>query len=179
MWYFTIYTCTRSHFTSSLHNNSPCLSTKTKHCLSTKTKRRNTAMSAASDSSSEGEEDVMIADVQQATTATAVLITSTSDSERRYIESGNDKKVLYLLCIGLYPRPDTNNEKPLFSFEEKPWSSNVSSSSLIRPKNKDYMVDKIVRRAVKYVSPISLRTSSTALIRGRNVRPGKDPLLAF
>ena len=101
-------------------------------------------MSAASDSSSEGEEDVMIADVQQAATATVVLITSTSDSERRYFESGNDKKVLYLLCIGLY-RPDTNDEKPLFSFEEEPWSSNVPSSSLIRPKNKDYM-DEIVRR---------------------------------
>jgi hypothetical protein len=31
-----------------------------------------------------------------------------------YIGSGNDKKVLYLLCIGLN-RPDRNDEEPLFS----------------------------------------------------------------
>lgn len=63
-------------------------------------------------------------------------------SEQHYVESGNEKKVLYLLCIGL--NCDGGNE-PLFSFEREPWSL-LSKTSFPRPKNTDF-VNEIGRRA--------------------------------
>jgi hypothetical protein len=60
-----------------------------------------------------------------------------------YIDSGNEKKVLYLLCIGLN-RPGNTNE-PLFSFETEPWSL-LPKTSMVRPRNAEY-VNEIVRRA--------------------------------
>lgn len=62
-------------------------------------------------------------------------------SQQLYIESGNNKKVLYLLSIGVR---DSNNE-PLFSFEREPWSL-LPKTSIMRPRNTDY-VNEIVRRA--------------------------------
>ena len=62
-------------------------------------------------------------------------------SQQLYIESGNNKKVLYLLSIGVR---DSNNE-PLFSFEREPWSL-LPKNSIMRPRNTDY-VNEIVRRA--------------------------------
>ncbi len=53
-------------------------------------------------------------------------------SRQVYIGSGNDKKVLYLLCIGLN-HPDRNDAEPLFSFETEPWSL-LPKSSIVRPK---------------------------------------------
>jgi hypothetical protein len=40
-------------------------------------------------------------------------------SEQHYVDSGNEKKVLYLLCIGLNCN---GGNQPLFSFEREPWS---------------------------------------------------------
>jgi hypothetical protein len=62
-------------------------------------------------------------------------------SNRLYIDSGNDKKVLYLLCIGL---TDSSGISPLFSFEQEPWSRLPKTS--LRPRNIDY-VREIARRA--------------------------------
>jgi hypothetical protein len=42
------------------------------------------------------------------------------ESQDIYIESGNDKKVLCLQCIGLNHPGNTN--EPLFLFEMEPWS---------------------------------------------------------
>ncbi len=47
-------------------------------------------------------------------------------------DSGNEKKVLYLMCIGL-----NHNGLPLFSFDNEPWSL-LSKSLLVRPKNPDF-----------------------------------------
>ena len=58
-----------------------------------------------------------------------------------YVDSGNEKKVLYLLCIGL----NRNDDQPLFSFEREPWSVLPKNSSA-RPRNTDY-VNEIKRRA--------------------------------
>jgi hypothetical protein len=65
-------------------------------------------------------------------------------SNQLYIDSGNDKKVLYLLCIGL---TDNSGTAPLFSFEQEPWSRLPKPS--LRPRNIDY-VKEISRRASLY-----------------------------
>jgi hypothetical protein len=51
-------------------------------------------------------------------------------SQHLYIESGNDKKVLFLLCIGL----NDNNDVPLFSFENEPWSRLPKNLSMRGPR---------------------------------------------
>ena len=44
-------------------------------------------------------------------------------SGKVYGECGNKKKVLYLMCIGLKHRNNNSNEEqPLFSFEQETWS---------------------------------------------------------
>jgi hypothetical protein len=68
----------------------------------------------------------------------------TTSSQKIYIESGNDKKVLFLLCIGL----NDNTDIPLFSFENEPWSRLPKNSSM-RPRNTDF-VHEITRRAKLY-----------------------------
>ena len=55
-------------------------------------------------------------------------------SNQLYVNSGNDKKVLYLLCIGL---TDNSGTAPLFSFEQEPWSRLPKPS--LRPRNIDYV----------------------------------------
>jgi hypothetical protein len=61
-------------------------------------------------------------------------------------ESGNEKKVLYLMCIGLQ-----RNGTPLFSFETAPWSLLPKTS--LRPKNTEYCKE-IARRAQLFkISP--------------------------
>lgn len=67
-------------------------------------------------------------------------------SEQLYIESGNDKKVLYLLSIGLLEEGENHEQQaPLFSFDQQPWSK-LPRSSAICPRNNEY-VSEIVRRA--------------------------------
>ena len=70
-------------------------------------------------------------------------------SQDLYIDSGNNKKVLHILSIGLC---DDNNE-PLFSFDLEPWSL-VSKTSIMRPRNTDY-VNEIMRRAnLFHIAPV-------------------------
>ncbi|KAI2491806.1 hypothetical protein MHU86_22745 [Fragilaria crotonensis] len=61
-----------------------------------------------------------------------------------YVESGNDKKTLFLLCIGLNV---IDGDTPLLSVENEPWSRLPKSS--FRPKNTDF-VKEIARRAKLY-----------------------------
>jgi hypothetical protein len=66
-----------------------------------------------------------------------------------YIDSGNEKKVLYALCIGL----NRNDEQPLFSFDRDPWSI-LPKNLLVRPQNNDY-VNEIRRRAdLFHINPV-------------------------
>ena len=62
-------------------------------------------------------------------------------------------KVLYLLCIGLVHRNNSNAEQPLFSFEQEPWSL-LPKNSFLRPKNTDF-VHEITRRVNLFnISPV-------------------------
>ena len=63
-------------------------------------------------------------------------------SEQVYIDSGNCKKILYLLCIGT-TTPLSDNA-PLFSLDVEPWSTLPKST--FHPKNND-LVREIIRRA--------------------------------
>jgi hypothetical protein len=56
-------------------------------------------------------------------------------SQQLYIDSGNNKNLLYLLSI---------NNEPLFSFEKEPGSL-LPKTSFMRPRNTDF-VSEIVRR---------------------------------
>jgi hypothetical protein len=67
-------------------------------------------------------------------------------SNQVYVDSGNDKKVLYLLCLGLTDN-DSGDGAPLFSLDEEPWARLPRQS--FRPKNTDY-VREISRRAHLY-----------------------------
>ena len=60
-------------------------------------------------------------------------------SKQIYIDSGNNKKVLFMLSIGLR----VNNE-PLFSVDEEPWST--LPKTVFRPRNNDF-VHEVLRRA--------------------------------
>ena len=53
-------------------------------------------------------------------------------SQQIYIESGNNIKVLFLLCVGM----NDDNDVPVFMFENEPWSCLPKYSSM-RPKNTD------------------------------------------
>jgi hypothetical protein len=61
-----------------------------------------------------------------------------------YVDSGNDKKTLFLLCIGLNVN---DGDTPLLSLDNEPWSRLPKSS--FRPKNTDF-VKEIERRANLY-----------------------------
>ena len=66
-----------------------------------------------------------------------------------YENSGNEKKILYLMSISL----NDHNGLPLLSFENEPWSL-LSKSSLVRPKNSDFGKE-VARRAKQYnISPV-------------------------
>ena len=64
-------------------------------------------------------------------------------SQQAYEASGNEKKVLYAMCIGL-----NHNGSPLFSFDNEPWSK-LSKDSLVRPNNTD-LGKEVSRRALLY-----------------------------
>jgi len=67
-------------------------------------------------------------------------------SQQLYVDAGNEKKVLYLFCIGLNRSNDSN--EPLFSFQQEPsWS--FLPKNLLRPRNVDYF-HEITRRATFY-----------------------------
>jgi hypothetical protein len=69
-------------------------------------------------------------------------------SQDIYEDSGNEKKVLHLLCIGL-----NHNELPLFSFDNEPWSR-LPKTSVVRPQN-SHLVKEVSRRAELYnITPV-------------------------
>ena len=49
-----------------------------------------------------------------------------------YIDSGNEKKILYVLCVGV----KCEDDQPLFSLEREPWSL-LPGNSTLRPRNAD------------------------------------------
>ena len=61
-------------------------------------------------------------------------------SEQIHVGSGNNKKVLYMHCIGL-----RFNDEPLSLYEEEPWST--LPKTVLRPQNKQDFVNEILRRA--------------------------------
>ena len=69
-----------------------------------------------------------------------VSIHRSSVCKKFYVESGNDKTVLYVLSIGL-----VHDNETLFSLEQEPWST-LLKKSLRPPKNSD-LVHEIRRRA--------------------------------
>jgi hypothetical protein len=64
------------------------------------------------------------------------------DSHKVYVNSGNQKKVLFLLCLGLCL--SETDDSPLFSFESEPWSRLPKTE--MRPVNVDF-AKEVVRRA--------------------------------
>jgi hypothetical protein len=69
---------------------------------------------------------------------------SSSECKKVYVESGNDKSMLYVLSIrqiGL-----DHNDEPLFSLEQEPWSR-LPKNVLRPPKNSD-LAKEVRRRAV-------------------------------
>jgi hypothetical protein len=86
------------------------------------------------------DDDVSDADEAVAAAGGVILSEGISLCQQLYIESGNEKTVLFLLSIGLM---NYNNE-PLFSFEREPWSLLPKTS--LRPRSIEY-VNEIVRRA--------------------------------
>ena len=54
--------------------------------------------------------------------------------QKLYEDTGNQKKVLYLMCIGLC---DCNCNVPLFCFETEPWLQ-LPKMALMRPKKTDF-----------------------------------------
>ncbi len=94
-----------------------------------------------------------------------------SPCQQAYEDSGNDKKVLFLMCIGL-----NHNDAPLFSFEMLPWSK-LPKTSLVRPKNTDFGVE-IDRRAKLYnilPTPRPRNWSRKSTMEWLQVNPIRDP----
>ena len=67
-------------------------------------------------------------------------------SQQVYLDSGNDKKVLYILCLGL---TDDTDVAPLFSLDKEPWAFLPKHS--LRPRNTEY-TQEILRRANLYIN---------------------------
>jgi hypothetical protein len=66
---------------------------------------------------------------------------SSSVCQKVYINSGNDKTILYMLSIGL-----KHDNEPLFSLEQEPWST-LSKNTLLPPKNSRLVKEVLRRRA--------------------------------
>ena len=106
--------------------------------------------------------DDIVADGYTDSTLELTYEDGTCVSQQVYIDSGNEKKVLYLLYVGLNGPSGADNDddsssgvekdKPLFSFDDEPWS--LLPKSVMRPQSKDF-VTEIVRRASLFaISPL-------------------------
>ncbi len=82
---------------------------------------------------------------------------SSSECKKVYVESGNDKSMLYVLSIG-QTGLDHDHDEPLSSLEQEPWSR-LPKNALRPPKSSD--LGKEVRRR--------------AAIDNNNTRPGPRP----
>ena len=72
-------------------------------------------------------------------------------SHQVYVNSGNQKKVLFLLCLGLC-LSDTH-DAPLFSFETEPWSRLPKTE--MRPVNVDFAKEVVRRSRILRIHPTS------------------------
>ena len=85
-------------------------------------------------------------------------------SQQVYIDSGNEKKVVYLLCIGLTAPPlSTHNNdddsgtasdgsaenKSLFCLDDEPWSL-LPKTAIPLPQNRDYVTNTLRCAATLY-----------------------------
>jgi hypothetical protein len=68
-------------------------------------------------------------------------------SQQIHIDSGNDKKVLFLLSIGL-----DHHNKPLFSFEQEPWS--LLPKTFLCPRNNEFVHEIKWRANVFNIHPV-------------------------
>ena len=71
--------------------------------------------------------------------------------------------MLYLLCIGLVHRNDSNEEQPLFSFEQEPWLHHPKNY-YVRTKNTDF-VHEISRQAKLFNIVPVLRPSNRTRVQ--------------
>jgi hypothetical protein len=111
-------------------------------------------MSSVEGSLDESDAPVTEENVAESPLLAVTLPAASTDNEelcpcqKAYEESGNEKKLMYLMCIGLQC-----NDVPLFSFETLPWSPLPKTS--LRPKNTDFCKE-ILRRATLFnISPTS------------------------
>jgi hypothetical protein len=63
-------------------------------------------------------------------------------SQQVYVNPGNQKKVLFLFCLGLCF--SATDDTPLFSFETEPWS--LLTMTEMRPMNVDF-TKEVARRS--------------------------------
>ena len=92
-------------------------------------------------SSSSSSNDDIGGDRQETTDNIGAINERTSEficlSHKVYVNSGNQRKVFYLLCLGLSVS-DTNND-PLFSLDSEPWC--MLPKTGMRPDNLDFAKD--------------------------------------
>ena len=97
-----------------------------------------------------------------------------SASEQVYVNSGNQKKVLYILCCGLL-LSDTHKDTPLFSLDTEPWSL-MPKTDVPRPVNADF-AKEVVRRAEilrMHPTPRPLNWPKTQKIEWLEANPIQD-----
>ena len=82
--------------------------------------------------------------------------------QKLFIDSGNDKKVLHLMSIGV--SADNKNVKPLFSFECEPWSL-LPKTVGMRPCNTDYLKEIVRQAELFHVVPVPLPSNDEVDIR--------------
>ena len=119
-------------------------------------------------SSADGHDD-SIHDSDNDSTSAASDDNNACPCRRHYEDSGNNKKVLYLMSIGV-----TYNDAPLISFEMVPWS--LLPKTTMRPKNTDFGLE-IDRRATLYnilPSPRPRNWSRRATIEWLELNPVCD-----
>ena len=89
-----------------------------------------------------------------------------------YVDSGNDKTVLYVLSIGV-----EHDNEPLFSLEQEPWST-LSKNALRPPKNTD-LAKEVRRRATASTVRSAPRPSNwtrNQMIEWLEEHPVSDPM---
>ena len=101
-----------------------------------------TTMIASSDDPDNAVDDVSDVDEAVAAAGGGVIPSHEGISlcQQLYIESGNEKEVLFLLSIGLM----NHNNEPIFLFEQEPWS--ILPKTFLHPRSNEY-VNEIVRHA--------------------------------
>jgi hypothetical protein len=93
--------------------------------------------------------------------------------QKLFIDSGNDKKVLHLMSIGV--SADNENVEPLCSFEREPWSM-LPKTVGMRPRNTEY-VEETFLTLVQLKSPTKISTGCVRCPPIQRTRPCRTSLL--